>query len=296
MPIGAHMSIAGGYYLAIEAGLKAGCDCVQIFTKSANQWRAKPITDEDVRLFAEAQERTGVRAAMAHDSYLINLAAPDDAAREKSRVALREEVERCERLGVPYLVTHPGSATDGDPAAGVRRIGEALGRVHAELPGYRTRVLLENTAGQGNTIGRTFGQLRAIMDATTEPERLGVCMDTCHAFVGGYDLRTSPGVEAILDEVAETIGLDRLLAIHANDARKPYDSRVDRHEHIGRGQIGEEAFRLLLNDPRLAKLPVILETEKGETPEGEDWDVVNIRTLRSLLEPSGKPAKKTPKS
>jgi len=280
--LGAHMSIAGGYYRAVEAAHAAGCDCVQLFTKNNNQWRAKELTDDDANLFQTALERLGIAHSIAHDSYLINLASPDDALWSKSVDAFRVELLRDEHLGIPYVVMHPGAYTQSSEAEGIRRIVKALDEIHRDTSGIRACALLENTAGQGTCLGWRFEQLAAIIDGVAEPERLGVCIDTCHLFAAGYPLGTTDEYRATMDALGDIVGFDRVKAFHLNDSKQPLGSRVDRHEHIGRGKLGLEPFRHLLGDPRFTKTPMYLETAK-EQENGEEMDVVNLRVLRGLV-------------
>ncbi len=281
MLFGAHMSIAGGVDRAIDRAALVESDAVQIFTKNNNQWNAKPIPPEQVERFLLRIEETGIKSVVAHDSYLINLASGDDALWEKSIAAFREELERCELLGVPYLVTHPGSHVGAGEEEGIRRVAEALNRIHRDLPGYRVMTLLEITAGQGTNLGYRFEQLGQIVAQVAAPERVGYCFDTCHAFAAGYDIRTPEGYEATFREFDEVLGLANLRVFHLNDSKKPLGSRVDRHEHIGDGQIGLEGFRLVVNDPRFKDLPGLLETPKSDDLHE---DAENLRRLRSLVE------------
>jgi deoxyribonuclease-4 len=283
MPLlGAHNSIAGGYYKAVDKAAELGMDTVQIFTKNNNQWRGKPLTDEDVRLFREALERTGVQHPCAHDSYLINLASPDDALWRKSIDAFIDELRRAEALGLDGVVMHPGSYVDSSDAAGLARVVAALDLVCGQTPGLCTQIWLEATAGQGTNLGHRFGHLAYILEHSAHGERMGVCIDTCHIFAAGYPLHTPEEYEATFRELDAVIGLGRVRAFHLNDSKKGLGSRVDRHEHIGEGQIGLEPFRRLLNDPRFAHLPMYLETKK-ETRDGEEMDAVNLRRLRGLV-------------
>jgi deoxyribonuclease-4 len=283
MPLfGAHMSIAGGYYKALLAAQALGCDSVQLFTKNNNQWRGKPLSDEDVRLFRATLQETGLRHATAHDCYLINLASPNQALYKQSVEAFRDEMDRAEALGLDYLVTHPGAATDGNEAAGLKRVARALDRVHRSCAGYRVRILLEATAGQGSSLGHRFEHFGCILDLVKEPQRVGVCIDTCHVFAAGYALAPRAAYEATLEEFDRLVGLDKIKVFHVNDSRKPLGSRVDRHAHIGKGCIGREAFRLLVNDPRFAAHPMLLETPK-EDADGAAMDPVNLKALRGLV-------------
>ncbi len=278
------MSIAGGYHNAVLAAQRAGCHTVQVFTKNNNQWRAKELTDQDVRLFSESVTTTGIQLPIAHDSYLINLASPDAALWQKSVDAMVVEVLRSEALGLHYLVTHPGSHLSNSVAAGLQLVARALDEVHGQTRGVRVRVLLESTAGQGTNLGHRFEHLAAVLDAVRDPDRLGVCLDTCHAFAAGYAMGTARAYRATMRELDRTVGLGLVKAFHLNDSKRERGSRVDRHEHIGRGRLGLAPFRFLLNDPRFHTVPMYLETRKG-TENGEDLDVINLRTLRGLVQP-----------
>lgn len=283
MPLlGAHESIAGGYYKSVEIAARVGCECVQLFTKNNNQWRAKAISDAEAAAFREALARCNIVRPIAHDSYLINLAAPDGELWEKSIAAFAHELERADRLGIPYVVTHPGSYTTTDEATGLRRIVAALDEVHRRTRGVSARCLLENTAGQGTNLGRRFEHLQAIIDGVREPERLGVCIDTCHAFAAGYPLSSQAEYDDTIGALDRCVGLERVRAFHLNDSKKGLGSRVDRHEHIGEGKLGLEPFRHLLNDRRFCDVPMYLETPKG-LRDGEDLDTINLRTLRQLI-------------
>jgi deoxyribonuclease-4 len=279
LELGAHMSIAGGHERAIAEALAFEMDACQIFTKSANQWYAKPIPPAAAETFRDRYSESGLRGLVAHDSYLINLASPDDALREKSRLAFREELDRCELLGVPFLVTHPGAHMGDGEEVGIGRVAESLNRIFDERPDATTTVLLETTAGQGTAIGRGFEELAAIIAAVEDDRRVGVCFDTCHAFAAGYDIRDADGYEATISALAATVGLGRVRAFHLNDSKKGLGSRVDRHAAIGDGEIGLTAFALLLNDPRFAGRPGLLETPKGD---GGAEDRRNLGTLRGL--------------
>jgi len=278
--LGAHMSIAGGVDKALLLGKTVDCDAIQIFTKSSRQWAAKPYTKEEIELFDFNRKATGITTVIAHDSYLLNLGTPDGSLRKRSIGAFIDELERCEILGVANLVAHPGAHVGAGEEEGIRTIAGSLDEVHKACPGYRTKVTLEITAGQGSSLGYRFEQIGNIIDATKENDRLCVCFDTEHAFAAGYDIRTKEGYEKTFSEFDEMIGIEFLAAFHLNDSKKEFNSRVDRHEHIGKGQIGIEAFRLLLNDHRFWGLPMCLETPKG--PDlAEDRE--NLTLLRSLL-------------
>jgi len=280
------MSIAGGYYKAVEAAHRAGCDCVQLFTKNNNQWRAKALADEDAEKFQAALAQTGVTHPIAHDSYLINMASPDATLWAKSVEAFRVELLRAEKLGIPYVVAHPGAFTTSSEEEGIERIIEALDSVHRQTDGIRAQALLENTAGQGSNLGWRFEHLAAIIAGVAQGDKLGVCIDTCHTFAAGYPLGTRKQYQATIDELDRVVGLKRVKAFHLNDSKQPLGSRVDRHEHIGRGKLGLAPFRYLLRDPRFRNTPMYLETPKEEV-DGQQMDVVNLRTLRALARKEG---------
>lgn len=280
MPLGAHMSIAGGVYNAVLAGKQATCDAIQIFTKQSNQWRAKPLAEEEVKRFLEEQKSTGVKVACAHDSYLINLATPDDALYEKSMDSFIIELERCDILKIPYLVMHPGSHVGSGEEAGLKRIAEAFNRIFNRLPDSRAVVCLETTAGQGTNLGHKFEHLARIVEMVEDKSRMAVCIDTCHIFAAGYPIQDAKDYKATMKDFDRIVGLKRLKVIHLNDSKKPFGSRKDRHEHIGNGELGLEPFRNILNDRRLAKIPKILETPKSEDLHE---DIENLKILRSLI-------------
>ncbi|HEX9912896.1 MAG TPA: deoxyribonuclease IV [candidate division Zixibacteria bacterium] len=273
--IGAHMSIGGGFFNSLYSGKELGCATIQIFTKSANQWKAKELTSEDIEKFKQAQKETGIIPVVGHDSYLINIASGDKELLQKSREALLLELTRSEKLGLSCLVMHPGS--NPDEKEGIKRIADSLSWVHSKSKNYKTKICLETTAGQGSSIGYKFEQIAQIIDLTQEDERLGVCYDTAHTFEAGYDIRDKKVYEKTFKLFNKIIGLNRLKVIHMNDSKKDLGSRVDRHEHIGKGFIGLEAFKLILNDRRFEMVPKIL-----ETPKEEDMDEKNLATLRNL--------------
>jgi len=283
--LGSHMSISGGLDQAPLRGRQAGCDTIQVFTKSNRQWAARPLGDREVEGFKANLAATGIGPVVAHDCYLLNLAAPRPALWRRSVAAFRVEMERAERLGIPYLVTHPGAHLGAGVAEGIVRVAEALNRLHAALPAARVQVLLETTAGQGSSLGRRFEELAAILARVERADRVGICLDTCHVFAAGYDIRSAEGYRQTLRELDGCLGLRRLKAIHLNDSVQGLGSRVDRHAHIGEGRLGLEAFRLILNDRRLARIPMIL-----ETPKDHDFvkaDRRNLGRLRRLLGGSG---------
>ena len=282
MPLfGAHTSTAGGLHNALLAAQAHGMQSVQLFTKNANQWNAPDLTPEVVRLFRRTLRETGLRHTVAHDSYLINLASPDEALFRRSVEAFVNEMRRAEELRLRYLVMHPGAHVDSGEEAGLARVAAALDEVHARCANYRVRVLIETTAGQGSSLGHRFEHLARILALTGEADRVGVCFDTCHVFAAGYALAPENEYRATMRAFHETVGLRRLKVFHVNDSVRERGSRVDRHAHIGRGQIGLDAFRFLVNDPRFRSRPMILETPKEDGDE-KDMDAVNLAVLRGL--------------
>jgi deoxyribonuclease-4 len=280
--LGAHQSIAGGYYKAVEQGVNTGCQVIQVFTKNTNQWRGKPITAEEAAQFRGALDRGGIECPLAHDSYLINMASPDDALWEKSIAAMIDEVQRAATLGIPWVVSHPGAYTTTSEAEGLKRIVTALDKVLGKSNKHAsTGILLETTAGQGTTLGWRFEHLAEILSGVKDNRRLGVCFDTCHVFAAGYKMSTQAQYRATMREFDKTVGLDQIRAFHLNDSLKDCGSRVDRHAHIGQGKIGPEPFGWLLRDRRFRRLPMVLETPKGQQ-DGEECDIINLRTLREL--------------
>lgn len=277
--LGAHMSIAGGVDKAILLGQSIGCEVVQIFTKSSRQWSAKPYTEEEITLFKKNRQESSIMV-VAHDSYLLNLGSPNDAIRKKSVDAMRDEIERCETLEIPYLVAHPGSHTGAGEVEGIKMIAKSIDEIHQTLKGFKNRITLEITAGQGTNLGYTFDQIKSIIDSIKEPERIRICFDTQHAFASGYDIRTQEGYDRIFKELDKKIGIQNLAVFHLNDSKKECGSRVDRHEHIGEGFLGKEPFRFLVNDHRFFGKPMCLETPK-EADLKED--IENLKVLRSLI-------------
>lgn len=281
MLLGAHMSIAGGVRNAPLLAASVGCTALQIFTKSSNQWKASPFADGEVEAFKRNVADGGILAVVAHDAYLINLATPDDALFHKSLEAFHEEMLRCETLGIPSLIMHPGAPLERGDDFGIERVAAAFSLLHERTRGIGVRIAIEITAGQGSHIGRTFEQIAGIIEKTRSGDRLQVCFDTCHAFASGYDLSTEEGYHDTFNQFDRIIGLDRLAAIHVNDSMKGLGSRVDRHQHIGKGTMGLTPFRLLMNDKRLADVPKILETPKEKDLED---DRINLALLRQLAD------------
>jgi len=275
--LGAHMSIAGGLPNALRRGREVGCSVVQIFLKNQVQWTGRPLLAEEIAEFRREQAVTGIHTVFAHATYLVNLAAPDDAEWLRAIGAFADELERAEYLGLPFVVIHPGSHRGAGREAGVRRVARALDDLHARTAGYRVRIALENTAGAGHLLGARAAELGAILEAVRMPERVAVCLDTCHLFAAGYDIRTPAGLAAALERFGAAVGLDRIVAFHLNDAKAGLGSGLDRHQHIGRGEIGPGAFRALLRHPRLRRVPMAL-----ETPKADRWDQRNLATLRRL--------------
>jgi len=274
------MSIAGGFDLAAKRGEAVGCTAIQIFTKSSNQWAARPFSDEEAARFKAEIARAGITEVVAHDSYLINLCSPDDRLWSKSIEACVDELLRCKRLGVRWLVAHPGGHMGQGEPFGVRRMAEAIDAIHDRVPAGESSLAIETTAGQGTVIGYRFEQIADVIARTKDPRRIGVCLDTCHVFAAGYDLRTPRGYEDTLRGFDAALGLGRLRAVHVNDSKKDLGCRVDRHEHIGKGFLGLAAFRLLMNDARLISLPLVLETPKEDDCRE---DVENLTTLMGLV-------------
>ena len=276
------MSIAGGYYKAIGAAEIAGCNCVQIFTKNNNRWKAKDITDAEADKFRQALVDSSIEHPLSHASYLINLGSPDAELWQKSVDAFVVELQRAEQLGIPYVVLHPGAYTISSEEAGISQIIKGLDEVHAQTRGIVAKCLLENTAGQGSVLGWRFEQLAEMISGVQDPNRLGVCFDTCHAFAAGYGLAEKKDYDASIQSFDETVGLKQIKAFHLNDSKKGLGSRVDRHENIGHGELGEKAFANLLGDERFFSVPMYVETPKGEDESGRDLDMVNLEVLRKL--------------
>jgi len=278
--LGAHVSIAGGFDKAPLRGKAAGCRTIQVFTKSRGQWRARPLPDAEAQAFRANLRASGITLAVAHGSYLINLGSPNPALRKKSLKACREELERAETLGIPYLVLHPGSHLGRGEAAGLRLIAQALDLLLEETKGFSVQIVLETTAGQGTNLGSRFEHLARLFERAKHPDRLGVCLDTCHLFAAGYEIRTEEGYEKTMEAFDRLVGVSRLKVLHLNDSKNDLGSRVDRHEHIGKGFLGLDPFRFILNDERLRGLPMILETPKDGDPVLADRR--NLAVLRRL--------------
>jgi deoxyribonuclease-4 len=280
---GAHLSVAGGYYRAADAAAELNCETVQVFTKAPSQWSAKPIAAEEAARFRQAIKDAKLTVPTAHDSYLINLAAPSDDLWRKSIDAFCDEIDRADLLGLQYLVTHPGAHVGSGETAGIERVIVALNEILDRRPNSKLIILLETTAGMGTTLGHRFEHLAAMRTGVTQRKRLGICLDTCHVFAAGYGLGTDDEYHRTFDDFDNVIGLKHLKLFHLNDSVKPLGSRVDRHAGIGLGQIGDAAFRRLITDERFAKLPMILETPK-EDAAGRAMDPINLAKLRSFLD------------
>lgn len=280
---GAHLSTAGGIHNALIEAVAIQSDCVQVFVKNQRQWAAKPLEDAQILRFHEERRKARLTAVVAHASYLINLASSDPAARTRSEDALLDELGRCHALGIDGLVLHPGAALGDTEVAAITRIAESLDRVLERAGDGPTTVLLETTAGQGTTIGHRFEHLRDVFAIAQQTTRLGLCLDTCHLFASGWDFRTKQGYEEMITALDRTIGLARIRCVHTNDSKGECGSRLDRHEHIGQGQIGMDGFASFVNDERLAAVPFILETEHGVDERGIDLNLVNLERLRALV-------------
>lgn len=276
--LGAHMSIAGGLEQAILRGESIDCTTIQIFTKSNRQWRAKPITEKAITLFKNTQDQSIINPVIAHASYLLNLGTPDRTLMKKSVTSTKEELERCEHLGIPYLVMHVGAYLKSNEQICLQRISDNLNEIFHAIPG-KTMILIENTAGQGSNVCYSFEQIALLRRQSSFKKRLGVCFDTCHAFAAGYDFRTPKNYRQMWRKFDTLIGLPHLKVIHTNDSKNNLGSRIDRHEEIGKGKLGLEAFRLLVNDPRFFDIPKILETPKKTL---QDY-ARQMRLLKSLI-------------
>ncbi|MBI2062022.1 MAG: deoxyribonuclease IV [Nitrospirae bacterium] len=278
--LGAHESIADGFHSACVRGEEDSCEVIQIFTRSSRQWSAPKLNPEDVSEWENAVARSTARPFLVHDSYLINLGSPKKRIHAASMRAFKDELVRAEALSIPNLVMHPGAHMGEGEEVALERIAESITKAIQETSGHRVRILLENTAGQGSTVGYRFEHLRRILDLVNNEDRMGVCLDTCHLFTSGYDIRTSEGYHRVFQEFERIVGLKWLKAFHLNDSKKPLDSRVDRHEHIGLGHIGLDPFRWLMNDERFAHLGGVLETPVRENRRTFKEDLEVLRGLR----------------
>jgi len=277
-PLGAHTSISGGHSKAIHTGAELGCDVIQIFSKNQMQWRSKPLQDQEVKEFREAVNETRVLPMAVHVAYLINLASPEKRIHGQSMEAFTDELRRCEQLEIPYLIMHPGSHMDSEPQQGLDKIAKSIDRSLKDSETSKTMVLLESTAGQGTNLGYTFEQLQYMIDKSTLPERIAVCIDTCHIFTAGYDIRDAETWSNTKKKISRTVGLTKIKTFHMNDSKKEFGSKRDRHERIGQGEIGLEGFRQVVNDPDFKNIPMIL-----EIPGGNDAYAEDLKLLRSLL-------------
>src|ERR1700737_2124948 len=279
--LGAHMSIGVGVHTAIERGCSINCTAMQIFVKNNMQWFARPFLKEEIRAFLNHAQRAELASVFAHANYLINLATTNPQFHANSLRALSEELTRADQLELPFLVLHPGAHLGAGEEAGLEKIAASINRVFRKISKVKTRIALETTAGQGSCLGEKFEQLAYIIDNVHEPERLRVCLDTAHIFAAGYDIGSEAGIKKTFREFDRVIGFDRLAAVHVNDSKTARGSRVDRHQHIGKGQIGLDAFRFIMRDRRFKKIPKVL-----ETPKGKDLleDIANLKTLRGLIE------------
>lgn len=277
---GAHMSIAGGLEKAVERIMRVNGTALQIFSKNQRQWKSKPLEQKQIDAFIGACADWGDHPIAVHDSYLINLGSPKEDGVEKSVAAFAHELERAEQLNIPYVVMHPGAHLGSNIEEALERVSKNLDRALLDSRTERVMVLLENTAGQGTTLGRSFVELAAIIQHSENADRLGVCIDTCHAYAAGYDIATEEGYNATFDEFETTVGMDRLKFMHVNDSKGGLGSHLDRHDHIGQGLLGEETFARLVNDPRFIDLPMVLETPKGEDLSE---DIKNLEVLHGLV-------------
>ncbi|MBI5807338.1 MAG: deoxyribonuclease IV [Ignavibacteriales bacterium] len=278
--IGAHIFVNGGVDSAITKAEEFGFTAIQIFTRNNNRWTSKPLSDKEINAFKEKLASSNIKVVVSHDSYLINLCAVDPENLEKSRLAFKDELDRCEQLGIPYLNFHPGSHGGAGEDEGIKLIAESLNLLHQQTKGYKVKSMLEATAGQGNALGYKFEQLAKIIELVEEKERMCVCIDTAHIFAAGYNIKDPKEYKKVMKNFDDIIGLDLLKCIHMNDSKKPLGSRVDRHDHIGKGEIGLDGFSNIMNDKRLKDVALILETPKGKE---QLEDLENVKTLLSLV-------------
>lgn len=281
MRLGAHMSIAGGVENAVLAGQSVGCLAIAMFTKNNNQWKAKALTKDDADRFNAALVETKITPVVAHSSYLINLGSPDNVLWKKSTASMEDELARCELLGIPYLVVHPGSHKGKGVDFGLKRVAEAMDQIHVKHPNWRVMTLIEHTAGQGDHLCHLFEEIAQLRELIKDKKRVGVCLDSCHLLAAGYDIRKPETYADVVKELSDVVGIEQIKAWHLNDSKTALGSRVDRHEHIGKGKVGRAGFRNIMNDPRWRDLPGLLETPKG--PELKE-DKVNLRVLRRLID------------
>lgn len=280
MKLGAHTSVAGGVHLAIERSRTFGGTALQIFSKNNNRWNAPPLSEEQIVLWRKATESFPLDAIAIHDSYLINLCSPDEGTYGKSFDAFIDEHRRAGELGIRMLNFHPGAACGRERGEAIEIVAEQLNRVHEATAELDTISVIETTAGQGSTLGYRFEEIAGIIRLVDDKQRIAVCLDTCHVFAAGYDIRTEKGYEEMMAEFDAIIGLDRLVLFHLNDSKAEFGSRVDRHEHIGKGKIGETPFRMLMADPRFSATPMVIETPKGKDLRE---DIENLELLRSFI-------------
>jgi deoxyribonuclease-4 len=279
---------------AFQQARDVGCDCLQVFVKNQRQWKAEPISKQDIRTWQQTKTESPIAPVIAHDSYLINLASPDELIWKKSIDAFVEELHRCRQLEIPWLVAHPGSHRGRGEDWGIQRIADALDIIHRRTNDFPVKTVLETTAGQGTALGYCFQHLAEIIDKTKNSDRLAICFDTCHVFAAGYDLTTPQDYIAVINEFEQVLGFEKLVCFHLNDSKKPLGSRVDRHEAIGQGQMGHEPFRLLVNDQHFFSIPMIIETPKGTGDKEQDLDRINLTTLRGLIKTGAKTSPQSP--
>ncbi|MGO9378964.1 MAG: deoxyribonuclease IV, partial [Dissulfurispiraceae bacterium] len=272
--------IAGGLHTAFDRSDRVGCTAIQIFTKNSNQWKDPIFTADDISKYKEARKKSKVDIVVSHDSYLINLCGASVRLLESSRNAFIQEIKRCAALEIKFMIFHPGAHTTMERKEAVKLVADSINCSHNSTDDFDVVTLIETTAGQGTTLGSSFEEIAEMISGVKRKDRIGVCIDTCHIFAAGYDITTKEAYDKTMREFDDIIGFERLCAIHFNDAKKPLNSHVDRHEHIGKGEIGKSAFGFFLNDSRFSKIPKVLETPKGD--DGFSMDIVNLRLLRSM--------------
>jgi deoxyribonuclease IV len=278
--LGAHTSINGGVYNAVDLAEKLGFHAMQIFTKNNNRWHAKELSDEEIDTYKARLKTSNIKVVVAHDSYLINLCSKDTEMLNKSRESFLDELKRCELLGIHHLNFHPGAHMGLGESEAIKLIAESINVAHSKTEGYKVTSMIETTAGQGSTIGYKFEHLRKIIDLIDEKERVTICIDTAHIFAAGYDIKDSKNYDNVINEFDNIVGIDRLKCLHMNDSKKPLGSKVDRHENIGKGFIGLEGFTNIMNDKRISHIPKILETPKGKE---QLEDLANLNILKKLI-------------